>query len=487
MSEGSEEQSSIGRLHRALGVRDIVLINIAAVLGVRWLSTAAQMGPSSLVLWVLAVLVFFIPSTLAVTELSSRQPGEGGIYLWSKSAFGEFHGFISGWAYWVNNVFYFPSLLLFLAGAFLFIGGERWLSLGDSAWYNTVFSLVLIWVVIGVNIIGVERGKWIAGMGAFAAIAVFVVLAITGTWAWTSHGSATQFTAASLVPDVGNFTTLTFFATMTLAFSGMELAPAMAGEIKEPKRTIPRAIVISGVMIAIIYIVGTSLVMVAVPEGQVNVITGIPQAFAAIGERISLPWLGALGGLLLVISSTGGLGAWVTGVARIPYVIGIDRYLPSALGRTHPRYGTPHVSLITQGIVVSLIIFTVSAGATIQEAYIILLDLSIILYFIPFLYMFAALPVLRRRANGNNEGVTLVPLGKAGPWVFGGLGFAATMLSVVLAFIPPAGTSNPELFVLKIAASTLLFVAVGLGFYWRNRQPPAVAGGRAARTGANRR
>jgi amino acid transporter len=256
---------------------------------------------------------------------------------------------------------------------------------------------------------------------------------------------------------------------MTFAFAGMELAPAMAGEIREPKRTIPRAIIISGIVIAFVYIVGTSLVMVAVPEGQVNVITGIPQAFTAIGERISLPWLGALGGLLLVISSTGGLGAWVSGVARIPYVIGIDRYLPSALGKTHPRYGTPHVSLITQGVVVSLIILGVSAGATIQEAYIILLDLSIILYLVPFLYMFAALPVLRRRANGDHEGVTLVPLGNAGPWIFGGLGFAATMLSIILAFIPPAGTSNPGLFVMKIAASTLLFIAIGLGFYWRGR------------------
>ena len=467
MSVDSPDSSTHGQLHRTLGVRDIVLINIAAILGVRWLSTAAQMGPASITLWVLAVLIFFIPCSLAVMELSSRQPGEGGLYLWTKSAFGEFHGFTAGWAYWVNNVFYFPSLLMFLAGAFLFIGGERWLSLGDSGLYNVVFALLLIWVVIGVNIVGVERAKWIAGIGAFASIAVFVVLAITGTWTWAVHGSATQFSTTSLIPDVSNFTTLTFFATMTFAFAGMELAPAMAGEIKQPKRAIPRAIIISGLVIALIYVVGTSLVMVAVPVGQVNVITGIPQAFEIIGERISLPWLGAFGALLLVISSTGGLGAWVTGVARIPYVIGIDRYLPSALGHTHPRYGTPHIALITQGTVVSLIIVIASTGSTMQEAYIILLDLCIILYFIPFLYMFAALPILRRRAGGDNEGVTLVPFGKAGPWLFGGLGFAATMLSVVLAFIPPAGTSNPGLFVIKIAASTLLFIAVGLGFYWR--------------------
>jgi len=469
MSTSSAEQPDNGHLHRALSVRDIVLINIAAILGLRWLSTAAQMGPSSLVLWVLAVSVFFIPSALAVAELSSRLPGEGGIYLWSKSAFGDFHGFISGWTYWINNVFYFPSLLLFLAGAFLFIGGERWLSLGDSTSYNTAISLLMIWIVIGINVVGVERGKWIANVGALATIAAFIVLAVTGTWTWIAHGSATTFSAASLIPDQASFGTLTFFATMTFAFAGMELAPAMAGEIKDPRRTIPRAIVISGIIIAGIYIIGTGLIMVAVPEGMVNVITGIPQAFAAIGERLSLPWLGALGGLLIVISSMGGLGAWVTGVARIPYAIGIDRYLPAALGKTHARYGTPHVSLITQGVIVSLIILVVSTGSTVQEAYVILLDLCIILYLVPFLYMFAALPILRRRAKGENDGVRLVPLGAAGPWIFGGLGFAATLLSIALAFIPPAGTDNPELFILKIVASTLLFIGVGLGFYWRNR------------------
>ena len=172
---------------------------------------------------------------------------------------------------------------------------------------------------------------------------------------------------------------------------------------------------------------------------------------------------------MIVVSSTGGLGAWVTGVARIPYVIGIDRYLPSALGRTHPRYGTPHVSLITMGVVVSLIILLATAGATLQEAYIAVLDLSIILYFIPFLYMFAALPVLRLHVGEDDPGVTRVPFGNVGPWLFGGLGFAATMLSIVLSFIPPAGTGNPALFIVKITAATVIFIATGLGFYWRGR------------------
>ena len=300
-----------GELRRTLGVMDLVFLNVAAILGIRWLSTAAQMGPSSLVLWLLAVVIFFIPSGLTVMELSSRLPGEGGVYLWSKSAFGEIHGFIAGWTYWVNNLFYFPGLLLFISGTFLFLGGKEWLSLGDSAYYNAAFSLTVLWIVIGANIVGLKHGKWIQNVGAMSTAAVFVVLAIGGIWAWAQYGAATEFTAGALVPNFSNFSTITFFATMTFAFAGLELAPAMGGEIINPSRSLPRAMLISGLAISAIYILGTGLLMVAVPEDQIGVISGIPQALAAIGERIAIPGLAILGTLMVVISTTGGLGAWV--------------------------------------------------------------------------------------------------------------------------------------------------------------------------------
>ena len=467
MSAAGQEGSG-GGLIRTLGVMDLVFLNIAAILGIRWLSTAAQMGPSSLVLWLLAVVIFFIPSGLTVMELSSRDSGEGGIYLWAKAAFGEQHGFIAGWTYWVNNLFYFPGLLLFIAGAFLFLGGSEWLGLGESAYYNAAFSLTLLWLVIGANVVGLQRGKWIQNVGAIATGAVFIVLAIGGIWAWAVHGSATDFSMTSLTPNFGEFSTLTFFATMTFAFAGLELGPVMGGEIKNPERSLPRAMLVSGLIIATIYILGTGLLMVAVPEGDINVITGIPQALAAIGERIALPGLAIAGALLVVISSTGGLGAWFSGVARIPYVIGIDRYLPPALGKAHPKWGTPHVALITQGVVATFLMFAAVTESTIEEAYIMLLDMAIILYFIPYLYMFAALPVLRRKAAGNNAGVSLVPGGTAGILLCSVLGFSATLLSVVLAMLPPAGSSDPQMFVLKVGGGCLLFIAAGLIFYYRN-------------------
>ena len=466
----SGREGTGGELRRTLGVMDLVFLNIAAILGIRWLSTAAQVGPASLALWLLAVVIFFIPSGLTVMELSSRDSGEGGIYVWTKAAFGETHGFIAGWTYWVNNLFYFPGLLIFIAGAFMFLGGDAWLGLGGTAWYNAAFSLTLLWLVVGTNVMGLSKGKWIPNIGAMATAGVFLVLLVGGVWAWSEFGSATGFSTTSLTPEIGAFSTLTFFATMTFAFAGLELGPVMGGEIKDPGRSLPRAMLVSGLIIAAIYIIGTAVLLAAVPEGEINVITGIPQALAAIGERIALPAIAIVGALLVVMSSIGGLGAWFSGVARIPYVIGIDRYLPAALGKTHPRWGSPHIALITQGVVATILILAAATESTIEAAYIMLLDMTIVLYFIPFLYMFAALPALRIKAMGNDAGVSLVPGGTIGLVLCSGLGFGATLLSVVLALMPPDDTADPQMFVLKVGGGTLLFLAIGLAFYYRNRR-----------------
>ena len=133
------------KLHRVLGLRDLVLLNIAVVVGLRWLSTAAQLGPASLVLWALGLVLFFIPLGMAVVELSSRMPGEGGLYLWAKSAFGDAHGFVAGWTYWISNLVFFPSMLLFGAGVFAYVAGDRWLPLAESASFNGAYCLCALW------------------------------------------------------------------------------------------------------------------------------------------------------------------------------------------------------------------------------------------------------------------------------------------------------------------------------------------------------
>ncbi len=461
--------SAAPKMHRVLGVRDLVLLNIAAIVGLRWLSIAAQMGPSSLILWSLGLTIFFVPLGFVVLELSSRIPGEGGLYLWSKAAFGDLHGFITGWSYWISNLVYFPSLLLFAAGVSVYIAGDRWLPLAGSAIYNGIYCLVVLWAATWLNVIGLERAKWLQNIGGHATWLVATLILLCGGYAWYRLGSATVVTPSNTMPDLGSMAALATLATIALAYSGLELGPILGGEIKQPRKTIPRAILISGAMIATIYIAGTAALLIVLPAKQIDLVGGIPQALADVGHRLGFPLFGPLTAILLAVSQLGGLGAWITGTARLPFVVGVDRYLPKPMAALHPTYRTPHVALLTQSTIVTVILLAGLSGSTIHETYLILIDMTLILTFIPLLYIFAALPVLRRRAAGANAEIRLIPGGEFGCWLASGLGFATTLLAIVTTLVPPEHSSHPELFFLKVGGGSCLLIGIGLAFYARGR------------------
>ena len=460
----------MNKMLRVLGLRDLVLLNIAAVVGLRWLPIAAQIGPSSLILWALALIIFFLPLGLSVVELSSRIPGEGGLYLWSKAAFGDRHGFIAGWSYWTANMVFFPALLLASAGVAVYIAGDRWLPLAGNDLYNGAFSLLVLWGATLLNIFGLQRAKWLQNIGGLATWLIAGLVILCGAWAWYRFGAATRFTATNLTPNFGSLATFATLATIALAFDGLELGPILGGEIREPRRTIPRAILIAGIVTATIYIAGTAALLVTLPTRQIDVVGGIPQALASVGDRLGLPLFGAFGAALLTLSLFGGLGAWITGTARLPFVVGVDRYLPKPLAALHPRYATPYVALLTQGVIVTVILIAALSGSTIHETYRVLIDMTLILTFIPLLYIFAALPILRRRGVGSDHATIAIPGGTIGCWLTCGLGFATTLLAIVTSMVPPQG-SSAGMFFLKVVVGCVLFIGIGLIFHARGEHP----------------
>jgi amino acid transporter len=464
--------ASVPQLHRALGTLDLVLLNVAAIVGLRWLSVAAQIGPSSLTLWAAGMIAFLIPSALTVLELSSRLPGEGGVYIWSKAAFGDLHGFIAGWSYWIANLVFFPSLLLFAASVLLYVPGGSWLALADNPVYNGVVSLAILWSATLINIVGLERAKWLQNAGGMATWLVGALILCGGVVAWYRFGAATPIAARALLPDVKSVATLASFATIALAYSGLELGPILGGEIKNPRRTIPRALLIACVTIAALYIAGTAALFAALPTEQINSISGVPQALAAVAARVGAPMVGTAAAVLLMVASVGALGAWVTGTARLPFLFGLDRYLPKALGAVHPKFGSPHVALLTQAVLTTVVLLAAISGSAVREAYAVLIDMTVILTLLPLLYMYAALPMLRRRAPGGHPGVMMIPGGPFVCWLVAGSGFTVALLAVLFAMVPPVASTNRTLFAVKVIGGSALLIGAGLAFYFRGRRPP---------------
>ncbi|HEU5181788.1 MAG TPA: amino acid permease [Candidatus Polarisedimenticolia bacterium] len=435
------------------------------------MASASRYGAASLTLWLLAFAAFFVPQGLAVTELSTRYPQEGGIYVWTKKAFGDFHGFVCGWCYWTNNLLYFPGLLAFTVGNAVYIGGTRIQALGDNKVFVTSLSLLFFWFVILINIRGLKAGKWLQNLGAVGTWVPALVLVLMGVSAYYMFGSANPFSWRGLKPE-GSFDTLNYWSQMCFAFAGLELASIMGGEIRDPRRNVPRGIVIGGILVALIYISGSLSIYVAVPAKEVSVVHGVMQAIAEVTSRVGVVWIMSILAFLLMVSGLGGTSAWVAGSARIPFVVGLDRYLPSTFGKVHPKYGSPYVSILAQGIISSLFIATGYIGGSVEEAYLTLVNITVIIYFVPYLYLFAATLVLRAREGLPSE-VIPIPGGKAAAWFWCGLGFVTTVTAIAVALIPPQEATNALLSVLKIVGGCLLIFASGGYLYLRARRASA--------------
>jgi glutamate:GABA antiporter len=466
------------QLRRAMGFWDVLLFNIATVLGPRWIAAAAHNGTSSISLWALAAVFFFVPTALVISELSTRFPSEGGLYVWSKEAFGDFHGFVAGWTYWIYTVFYFPGLLLASVSMSAYVAGAGGAELAKERTFLLAGSFLMLFIAVGLNIVGLNIGKWLQNAGGVGTYIPLLILSGVGGVLWMRHGSVTQFTWANMLPH-WNWDTVNFWSQIAFAFTGLELVSAMSEEIREPQRTLPRAILGSGVLIAVIYIVGTFAVLSILPAGQVDPKSGVFQAITHGSGLLRMGLLGVIAALLVSVGNAGGIGSTVAGIARVPFVVGIDRYLPAAFGKIHPRWRTPHISILVQAGVSGAVLLLSQINETMEGAYQGLIDVAVILYFIPFLYMYAAaIKLAGREDRRENARAVLIPGGTLGVWIAGGLGFAVTLASILLSAVPPGEVTNKFVFELKIIGASLAAVGLGLILYYRGArekrsEPPA--------------
>jgi amino acid transporter len=466
------------QLRKTMGFWDVLLFNIATVLGPRWIAAAGHNGTSSISLWGLAAVFFFVPGALVINELSSRFPDEGGLYVWAKEAFGPFHGFIAGWTYWIYTVFYFPGLLLASSSMSAYVFGGRGAALAQDRTFLLACSMGLLLVAVGLNIIGLNIGKWLQNAGGVGTFVPLLILVIVAAAVVFRHGSVTHFTARNMMP-AWNWDTVNFWSQIAFAFTGLELVSAMSEEVRDPRRTLPRAVYAAGALIAFIYIAGTFAVLALVPAGSIDPQSGVFSAIAVGSIALKIGFLGVLAAILVTVGNAGGVGSTVAGIARVPFVVGIDRYLPAAFGKIHPKWKTPWVSILIQGALSAAFLLLSEVNDTTRGAYQSLVSVAIILYFIPFLYMFSAIIRLgRRRDRADNPHAILVPGGQAGIWICGGLGFLVVLVAIAFSIIPPGDTSSKALFEGKVVVTTIVSILIGLALYWRGARSKSAAGAR---------
>ncbi len=468
------------KLRRELGFWDVLFFNIATVLGPRWIATAANSGPSSLTVWVVASVFFFVPTALIIIELSTRYPTEGGLYIWTKEAFGEFHGFMAGWAYWTYTMFYFPGLLLASASMAAYVGGDWTAHLHDTRWFLLGGSLVLLFVAVALNIVGLNIGKWLQNAGGVGTYIPLLMLVGIGAYIGLHHGSANplNWNTVILRPKNLDLDTINLWASIAFAFTGLELVSAMSEEVHEPQKTLPRAIYGAGAMIALIYILGTIAVLIMVPSAQVDPKSGVFQAIHDGSALLGIGFFSIVAALLVTVGNAGGVGSTVAGIARVPFAVGIDCSLPPAFGKIHPKWKTPWVSILVQAIISVAILLGLGSSEKTKTAYELLINAAIILYFIPFLYMYGAAIRLAYRADRKKPGAILMPGGKPGAWVLGLVSFLITLGAIIVSIFPPGEVRESHRILIyegKLCGSAILTMLIGLWFYMRGARSKRAA------------
>jgi len=437
------------KLRQELGLRDLSLFLIALMVGPRWISVAAHGGPGSVSLWILAALLFAVPLAIAVAALSAKYPGAGGLYIWARNDFGPWPGFLNFWVYWLGIAFLIPGAALFALGIAVYALGPNYAYLADNRLFMMGGSLALLWVALGTNVVGLNIGKWTENLGGAMPWLLGVVLCGAAVAVYMMQGTATALSWKAAWP-VWNWDTMNSWAAIAFAMTGMEAAGMMAAEIRDPLRNIPRAAWIASSFVAIFYIASTVALLVILPSGQINEMNGLAQVAAIAGTKLGAPWLVFIVILAITVNVLGAFGGLGSSVSRMPFAAGVDHLLPAAFGKVHPRWHTPHVAIFSLGAVATVLLIACQAGETVRTAYRVIVDLTVIVGFLPYLYMFAGAWKARKHISAI-------------------LGTSVSVLAIGCSIYPPPEVTNFWLFEGKLAIGTGAAILSGWLLYRRSK------------------
>jgi amino acid transporter len=434
-------------LRRELGARDLTLFAIASIIGVRWIAAAAHAGPGSILLWLLAALLFMMPLSIAIAALTARDPCAGGMYQWTRRDFGPWHGFLCFWVYWMSMAFWFPGAAMFYMSAAVYTMGPRFQWLAENRAYLVASSLCAIWIALGTNIVGMKIGKWTENTGAIATWILALLLGIAAWAVWSRRGPATQF---HLMPEL-RWDTINFWASIAFGITGMEAVGMIGSEIRDPERSMRRAAWAASLFTTLFYAGTTMALLVVLRPEAISDLNGLAQTGEAAGALLNVRWLAPVIAILVLCSAVGQFGGLGSAIARMPFAAGADNLLPAAFARVHPRWATPYVAMITFGVVASALLVALQLGDTARAAYQTIVSLMVISGFLPFIYIFGSAWKLGYRVSSIS-------------------GWFVTAIAILCSLAPTADIQRVWLFEVKLAAGTA--AVIGSAFFVYRRRIP---------------
>jgi amino acid transporter len=460
---GGEEavQARSADLRKELSVWDLALAQILFIVGLQWVGVAAKQGPAHVIFWLIAIVLFYIPSAIVAVWLNRAMPLEGGLYQWAKLGFSEFFGFIVAWNLWLFAILNMTNVGLQFTQYTGYILGPRVADLMAQNWVIATATATIIGALVWITILGLQVGKWVHTVGGVLMLAIFGMI-IALPWLNVVNGTLDSFHPLSTATPAISLLSLNLLGKMGFgAFGGFEYVAIHAGECRDPVRSITKATVIAAPIIALMFMLGTSSVLAMVPNDSIDLIAPIPQLLS-IG-------FGPLGAAAAIVPLT--LSAMVAirfaqasvnfaGSTRLPMVAGWDNLLPVWFTRLSDTRKTPVNSILFVGAA-TLVLSTLGLiGVGKQEAFQLLWNSAGIFYALTYLAMFAVpLWGLQRAAVRPSWQVKLCA------WS----GLLMTILYISLSVLPIIPVGSRTLFALKIAGLIVVTNVIGLVLYASGR------------------
>lgn len=443
-------------LKKPLGLRDLVLTQILFIVGSAWVGTAAKLGQSHLFFWLLAILLFYIPQAAVVIYLNRLMPLEGGLYQWAKLGFNEFAGFMVAWNLWLLSITVIALGGMFVTTNLSYAFGAAWL--GNSGWWVSLISTVLVTSLAWISIRGLSLGKWVHNVGGFAMLLAYGALIVLPFVSVARGDLKAYHPLAMAAPTVSLFYCLNICSKLAVGgLSGFEYVAIFAGETRSPARDIGRSVIIASPIIALAFILGTSSVLAFIGDKPIDLIGPVPQALR-LGMHFS-PLAGgiaSIGIVLMTVRSISATSVHVSGSSRLPMVAGWDRLLPAWFARLHPRYKTPVNSILFVAALTLAIGIASQIGTGIQEAFQLVDNASNVFYGIVYATLFA-IPL---------AGATTVR-SPAPLWlrIAALCGLVVSLMAIFFTIYPIIDVPNPLMFGAKIAITTIVANAVGVAIF----------------------
>jgi glutamate:GABA antiporter len=454
----SRARSHESALRKELGTFDLALAQIAYIITLEFFGAATKAGPSQAVLWLIGIALFFLPLAIVVTFLNDRMPLEGGLYEWARLSFNEAIGFLVAWNLWLYIVLLVGEYGFVLITYIAFAVGPQVQWMAASKGVILLCSLLLVAALVVISALGLRIGKWVINLGGLMTILALGLLIILAAQRHWLTGDAA---ALPLIAPPRTLSSLSIFSKMTFgALCGFEFVAILAGECRNPVRTIGRSVLISAPVIAAFYIFGTSAIFAFVPGNQIDLIGPVPQALSIALHPYRAARILAPATILLLFTNVFCTGCLTFGAsARLPMVAGWEGILPSWFTKLHPKYRTPVNSVFLAAIATLAACAIALLGVNQEEAFSLIQIWGFTLYGLVYLAMFAIPLLSGKLANRAGVGIKLVAFS----------GFVVTLLFVVLSVFPVIDVPNPASYAWKTIAIVVGVNIVGTLLYLRAR------------------